>query len=131
MVIGGGPISSELFFTLSIVPMGTLIWLKERWLLPTAQRVHVDRQSLAGEPVDPGGHHAGAGIGDDVGDRRVVGAVEPDRIGEVRRAELLVALAGIAMTDGAIVGVELLACGGIEALRGRQARKGPHGVGER
>ena len=59
------------------------------------------------EPAGPGGHHAAARVGDHLDDRGLVRAEQPDAVGEVGRAEFLVALAFGAMTDRAIVGVDL------------------------
>ena len=56
----------------------------------------VDGERLDGhrvEPPGPGRHHAAAPVGDRLDDRRLVRAVEPDGVGQVRRAELAVALA--------------------------------------
>ena len=88
--------------------------------LAAAERVDVDRQRLDGavvEPAGPGRHHAAAAVPDAFDDRRLVGAIEPDRVGQVGRAELAVALAVVAMTDGAIVGEDLLAGREIGAWR--------------
>src|SRR5215831_8499161 len=54
--------------------------------LPAAEHVDVHGDRLDGGLVEPGGpgrHHAAAPVPQAVDDRRLVGAVEPDRVGQV------------------------------------------------
>src|SRR5207253_10830169 len=82
------------------------------------------------EPPGPCRHHAAARIGNDLDDRRLVRAEQPDAVGQVRRAELAIALAFRAVTERAIVGVDLLARSEIDARASRQARQRAHVVSD-
>ena len=60
-------------------------------ILAAAQRMDIGRQHLDRHRIElagPGGHDAGMGIGDAARDRRAAAAIKPDRVGQVRRAEL-------------------------------------------
>src|SRR6266700_2111727 len=93
--------------------------------LSATKRVHKHRHRLDGngiKPPFPCGHHAGTAIGDGLDDGRLVGAVEPDPVGQVRRAKLLVALAIVAMTGDAVVSEDLGSRGCVVSWPRRQAR---------
>ena len=61
---------------------------------------HLDRYRV--EPSAPGGHHAVAGVRDLRGQRRAIAAIEPDRIGQIGRAEFAFPLGIGPVTDRAI-----------------------------
>src|SRR3546814_5324995 len=76
----------------------------------SAQRMHIQRQHLDGGIVEasaPGRHYAGMSVGNRLDHRLAAGTVEPDLVGQVRRTELAVARAGIAVAGGAILGEQL------------------------
>ena len=56
------------------------------------------------EAAVPGGHHAAAPGADRLDDRLPAIAVEPDPIGEVGRAQLVIALAVVAVAARALLG---------------------------
>ena len=77
-----------------------------RLFLPAAERMHVNCQRLDGgvvEPAGPARHHAAAAVPDPLHDRGLVGAEQPDGVGQARRPELAFAVAVLAVADGAIV----------------------------
>src|SRR5713101_1154411 len=72
--------------------------------LPPAERVNIHRQRLDGggiETADPGRHYAGTAVGNGLDDRCLVGTIEPYLVGEIWRAQLLIAPAGIAVAHRA------------------------------
>src|SRR5262249_51842992 len=86
----GTAIPSGGFCTLSIS-----ILSKPRLLAP-AKRMHVDGELLDGlgvEPSTPSRHHAAASTSDGGGDSRLVAGVEPELIGQIGRADRLIAVA--------------------------------------
>jgi len=62
-------------------------------------------------------------------DRGLVGAIEPDRVGEVGHAEVTIAFAVLAVTDGAVLREDRLAGSQIGFGIGRKACSGPDIVG--
>src|SRR5512143_1665741 len=65
-------------------------------LLATAKRMHVDGELLDRFRVKaptPGRHHAAASAPDRVGDGRLVASIKPKLIGQIGRADRLIALA--------------------------------------
>ena len=77
-----------------------------------AAALHLHRDDVV-EPSRPCRHRRATTVADSLDDRRAVRAVEPDRVGEIRRTELPVARAVCAVTDGAV---------GLEDFRPRGAR---------
>ena len=81
----------------------------------TAERVHVDREHLDGfwiELAFRAGHDAAASGADGFRNVGLAAAVEPDRVGEVRCAELLKALSVGAVTGDTLLGEQRLAAFG-------------------
>src|SRR5215813_7134094 len=94
--------------------------------------MHEDRERVDGrvvEPADPCRHHARTAVGDGLDDRSFVRAVEPDLVRQIRRAELFVALATVAMASRAVVGEDLLAYCEIGAHAYRKAGQRSYVVG--
>ena len=60
-----------------------------------------------------------------------VGTIEPDRVGQIRRTDLALASAVVAMTVDAGLGIDLLALLQIRARRGRKSRERAHIVRHR
>src|SRR5579871_5948064 len=93
-------------------------------LLTAAQRMHEHGERVDGggiEPSGPCGHHAGAAVGDSIDEGRLVRAIKPDLVSQVRRAEVLVARAIIAMAARAVVGEDFLRLRKVSARAARQA----------
>src|SRR4051794_37383503 len=96
-----------------------------RRLLPATQRVHIHGQRLDGDGIEaagPGRHYAGAAVGDGLDDAPLVRAVEPDLVGQVRRADLRIALAGLAMTGDAVGREDFPPARGVVSGARRQTR---------
>src|SRR5438034_3092614 len=78
--------------------------------LSAAERVDVNRHRLDGdgiEPPFPCGHDAGTAVGDGLDEARLVGTVEPDLVGQVRRTEFRIALGVVTMTGDAVLREDL------------------------
>src|SRR5581483_4682253 len=88
----------------------------------------LDRRRI--EASAPGRHDAATSVADAIHDGRLVGRIEPDRVGEIGRAELAIALAVLAMASGAVVGEDLLAGGNVGA-RGNEAGQRAYEIGDR
>src|SRR5690242_9174482 len=102
--------------------------------LSATQHEDVDGDRLEGglvEPVDPRRHHTGASVPQAVDDGRLVGAVQPDRVGQVRRPDIVLALAVGAVALRAGVGIDLLAAGKVRLGIDLEARERSHVVGDR
>src|SRR6476469_8866493 len=79
--------------------------------LSAAARVTIDGERFDRhriEPRAPGRHDSPAAEIDSLHDGGFVEAIEPDLIGEIWRTELAVALAVLAMTEGAVRGEKLV-----------------------
>src|SRR3954468_20805271 len=86
-----------------------------------AKSVDIDRQRLDRRRVEPSAprrHDAAAADPHALHHRALALAIEPDAGRQVRRAEIAVALAVVAVAGRAIVGIDLLALGEIGALVG-------------
>src|SRR5258705_3021057 len=102
--------------------------------LSPAERVNIDRQRLDRGGVEaphPGRHHAGTAVADGLDQRGLVGSIKPDLVREIRRTELLISLAGIAVARRAIIRENLGARGRIISRAGGQARQGSNVIGDR
>ena len=76
----------------------------------TAERVHVNRERLDRRVVEatrPSGHHAAPPVPETVDDGVLFGAIKPDLVSQIRRAEIALALAVVAVTRRAVVEEEL------------------------
>src|SRR5579871_2632805 len=83
-------------------------------LLPATQRVDVERQHLDRGLIEtqaPGGHRTVARVADGFNQRRSVAAIEPNPIGEIFGADILLPGAVIAVAGDAIVDENLTAAG--------------------
>src|SRR5262245_7547355 len=75
-------------------------------LFAAAERMDVYRHRLDRGGVKtalPGRHDAGAAVADGVDQRRLIGTIEPDLVGQVRRADVRIALAVVAVTGRAVL----------------------------
>src|SRR5581483_7784497 len=98
-------------------------------LLAAAEGVHVDGQRLdrgVVEPTVPGRHYPAAAVPQPLDNGRLVGTVEPHRVGQVGRAHGAAAVSVGAVTGGAGRGENLLSGDQIGALVGRQPGGGTH-----
>src|SRR5260370_32391746 len=102
--------------------------------LPATEGVNIDRHCLDRGGIEttlPCGHHAGTAIANCFDQGGFVGAIEPDLVGEIWRAEFLIALAGVAVTHRAVFREDFCAHGRIISRAGRQARQRSNVIGDR
>ena len=76
--------------------------------------MNIDCQRLNGrliQAVVPGRHNAAAAIGNAIDDCRLVRTIEPDRVSEIWRAKVTIALAFCSMTGSSIFIIDFLTFG--------------------
>src|SRR5712664_809126 len=113
---------------------GRSCWPDRPRSLSPSERVNIDRQRLdrgGVEAAHPGRHHAGTAVADGLDQRGLVGSIKPDLVREIRRTELPISLAGIAVACRAIIRENLGARGRIISRAGGQARQRSNVIGDR